>query len=130
VAYISAARLSTTSKLSGSDHIALAVRDPRTSLRFYREIVGIDGPVREENHGFVITTGEVSFTLFRGDPPPSLGDFHIGTSLPDAETVRRTRAELLARGVVELQWADEPGYVSMKIADPDGYSVELSWEEK
>jgi len=112
------------------DHIALAVREPQESLRFYRDVVGIDGPVRSEEYGFVITTGDVSFTLFRGEPPPSPGEFHIGASLPDADAVRQRRAALLARGVAELEWWDEPGYVSMKIADPDGYRVELSWDEK
>jgi len=112
------------------DHIALAVRDPRASLSFYRDIVEIDGPVREEEYGFVIETGDVSFTLFRGTRPSSAGDFHIGASLPDADAVRRRRGELLARGVVELEWVDEPGYVSTKVADPDDYTVELSWDEK
>jgi catechol 2,3-dioxygenase-like lactoylglutathione lyase family enzyme len=112
------------------DHIALAVREPQNSLRFYRDVVGIEGPVREEEYGFVITTGNVSFTLFRGRPPSSSGEFHIGTSFHDAESVRRRRAELLGQGVTELEWCDEPGYVSMKIADPDGYHVELAWDAK
>lgn len=112
------------------DHLAIAVRNPRTSLLFYCEIVGIDGPARVEEHGFVITTGDVSFTLLEGQPPSSFGDFHIGASLPDAETVRPCRTELSARGVDELEWSDEPGYVSIRIADPDGYPVELSWEQK
>src|SRR5205823_5944637 len=96
----------------------------------YRDVVGVDGPVRSEEYGFVITTGDVSFTLFRGEPPSSPGEFHIGASLADAEAVRHRRAALRARGVAELAWCDEPGYVSMKIADPDGYRVELSWDEK
>ena len=112
------------------DHVALAVRDPTASLRFYRELVGIEGPVREEEYGFVIASGDVAFTLFRGEPPPSAGEFHIGASLPDGDAVRRRRSELSAAGATELEWWDEPGYVSVKIADPDGYSVELSWDAK
>lgn len=112
------------------DHVALAVRDPRASLGFYREVLGIDGPVREEEYGFVLTAGGVSFTLFRGEAPSSRGEFHIGASLPDADAVRDRRAELLGRGVPEVEWCDEPGYVSMKVSDPDGYVVELSWDEK
>jgi catechol 2,3-dioxygenase-like lactoylglutathione lyase family enzyme len=111
------------------DHVALAVRDPLESLRFYRDVVGIDGPVREEEHGFVITTGGVAFTLFKGPRPSSLGAFHIGVSFPHADAVRQRRDELRAGGVAELEWWDEPGYVSVKIADPDGYVVELAWDE-
>jgi catechol 2,3-dioxygenase-like lactoylglutathione lyase family enzyme len=112
------------------DHIALAVQDPAESLRFYRDIVGVTGPIREEDYGFVVLTGSVSFTLFRGRPPTSTGEFHIGVSLPDAEAVRRRRQELSASGVAELEWCEEPGYVSIKIADPDGYNVELSWDRE
>jgi catechol 2,3-dioxygenase-like lactoylglutathione lyase family enzyme len=42
------------------DHVALAVRDPARSLAFYRDVVGIEGPVREGDDGFVVTTGLVS----------------------------------------------------------------------
>ena len=112
------------------DHVALAVREPRESLRFYQDVLRLDGPVREESYGFVLTAGHVSFTLFSGVPPSSQGEFHIGASFPDADAVRHRRAELLALGASELEWCDEPGYVSMKVVDPDGYVVELSWDEK
>ena len=111
------------------DHVALAVRDPDASLRFYRDVIGIDGPVRAEDYGYVILTGDVSFTLFRAEPPPAPGDFHIGASLSDAEEVRQRRRSLAATGVREIEWSEEPGYVSVKVEDPDGYRVELSWDE-
>lgn len=113
------------------DHVALAVSDPSASLRFYRDVVGITGPVREEEYGYVVASGRVSFTLFRGERPPAgPGEAHIGCSLPDAATVRQRREELQALGVREIEWSEEPGYVSVKIADPDGYIVELSWDDK
>lgn len=30
--------------------------------------------------------------------------------------------------VAELDWWDEPDYVSVEFRDPDGYVVEVSWE--
>lgn len=113
------------------DHVALAVRDPSASLAFYQDVVGVDGSVREEAYGFVISTPNgVSFTLFRGTPPPDVGEFHLGVSLADGDAVRTRRAELRALRVSELEWSEEPGYVSVKVADPDGYIVELAWDEQ
>jgi catechol 2,3-dioxygenase-like lactoylglutathione lyase family enzyme len=113
------------------NHLALAVRDPARSLAFYRDTLGVEGTVREEEYGFVITTpGGLAFTLFRGEAPASMGEFHVGVSQPDADHVRARRSELQRLGVPELEWWEEPGYVSMKVADPDGYIVELSWDEK
>ena len=113
------------------DHIALAVRDPSRSLLFYRDTIGIQGSVREEEYGFVITTPEgVAFTLFNGTPPADHGEFHIGVSLPDGDAVRARREELRTLGLAEVEWSDEPGYVSIKVRDPDGYAVEIAWDEK
>ena len=112
------------------DHLALAVRDPVAALAFYRDVVGVDGSVREAEYGFVITTPRgMSFTLFQGDPPNDVGEFHLGVSLSDGNAVRAARDELRSAGVVELEWSEEPGYVSVKVADPDGYIVEIAWDE-
>jgi catechol 2,3-dioxygenase-like lactoylglutathione lyase family enzyme len=113
------------------NHLALAVRDPRRSLHFYCDAIGVEGVVREEEYGFVITTPKgVAFTLFEGSPPTDDGEFHIGVSLPDGEAVRARRAALRSLGVSEIDWSDEAGYVSVKVRDPDGYTVEIAWDEK
>jgi catechol 2,3-dioxygenase-like lactoylglutathione lyase family enzyme len=112
------------------DHIALAVRDPARSLAFYRDILGVEGQIRDEEYGFVVATKTgIAFTLFRGEPPPGVGDFHIGVGLSDARAVRAARERFRAVGLVEHEWCDEPGYTSVKVLDPDGYVVELSWDE-
>ena len=113
------------------DHLALAVRDPHRSLHFYRETIGVEGVVRAEEYGYVITTPKgVAVTLFKGLPPTDDCEFHIGVSLPDGDAVRARRAALRSFGVTELEWSDEPGYVSVKVRDPDGYTVEIAWDEK
>jgi catechol 2,3-dioxygenase-like lactoylglutathione lyase family enzyme len=111
------------------NHVALAVRDPDRSLRFYRDTIGVEGVVRRESYGFVITTAQgLSFTLFRGSPPTRHGEFHIGVSLADGDAVKAKRAALRAADVAEVEWCEEDGYVSLKVRDPDGYAVEVAWD--
>jgi catechol 2,3-dioxygenase-like lactoylglutathione lyase family enzyme len=113
------------------DHLALAVRDPGRSLRFYKETIQVEGVVRQEGYGFVIMTpAGLAFTLFEGVPPVEHGEFHIGVSLPNRDAVRARREALRSLGVPEVEWSDEPGYVSIKVRDPDGYTVEIVWDEK
>ena len=112
------------------NHVALAVRDPRRSLNFYRDTLGVEGAVRTEPYGFVITTPSgVAFTLFEGRPAADMGEFHLGVSVPDGDSARARREELRAAGVAEIEWCDEDGYVSVKVLDPDGYVVEVAWDE-
>jgi catechol 2,3-dioxygenase-like lactoylglutathione lyase family enzyme len=111
------------------DHLALGVRDPARSLAFYRDVVGLEGAVREADFGFVLTTPKgITFSLIRGEPPVGLGDVHFGVALADEEAVGTHRAELTAMGIPEVDWWVEPGFVSLKVADPDGYVVEFFWE--
>jgi catechol 2,3-dioxygenase-like lactoylglutathione lyase family enzyme len=115
--------------MTSLDHVALACRDPDRSLSFYRDVLGVEGAVRTADYGYVIATGSgIHFTLFRGEPPAQMGDFHIGVSLVDAAAVRGARARFASLGLTEQEWWDEDGYVSVKILDPDGYIVEVSWE--
>ena len=110
-------------------HLALGVRDPARSLAFYRDVVGLEGAVREADFGLVVTTPKgFTFSLIRDDPPEHLGEVHFGVALPDGEAVGTRRAELAVMGIPEVDWWVEPGFVSLKVADPDGYVVEFFWE--
>jgi catechol 2,3-dioxygenase-like lactoylglutathione lyase family enzyme len=116
--------------MTSIDHVALACRNPKRSLDFYRDVLGVEGRVREEPYGFVVTTSRgVTFTLFVGEPPSAMGDFHIGVGLPDAAAVHAARERFRSLGLVEQEWSDEPGYTSVKVLDPDGYVVEVWWED-
>jgi len=111
------------------DHLALAVRDPERSLRFYRDVLGVEGHLRTEPYGFVITTeAGVNFTLSRGEPPSGVGDFHLGVSLGTASRVHEARERFRSLDLTEHEWWEEEGYVSVKVLDPDGYAVEVFWE--
>ena len=49
-------------------------------------------------------------------------------ALADRDPVHALRDRLVADGVELVEQWDEPGYVSVKCRDPDGYIVEASWE--
>jgi hypothetical protein len=53
---------------------------------------------------------------------------HFGCSLRDGAIARDLRERLRNRGVPELAWEDSADYVGVKVADPDGYVVELAYE--
>jgi catechol 2,3-dioxygenase-like lactoylglutathione lyase family enzyme len=119
----------TATDVTTIDHVALAVADPSRSLAFYRDVIGVEGSVTPFELGFVIDTPNgIDFTLFRGEVPRGVGECHIGVGLPSADAVRSFRSRVAAADVSEVEWSDEADYVSCKVADPDGYVVEVSWE--
>jgi catechol 2,3-dioxygenase-like lactoylglutathione lyase family enzyme len=73
----------------------------------------------------------VGFALALGptDEPIRLPGFlHFGVDLPSRAAVLAFRDRLAADGVTIVEEWDEPGYVSVKCRDPDGYVVEAAWE--
>jgi catechol 2,3-dioxygenase-like lactoylglutathione lyase family enzyme len=114
------------------DHLALAVRDPERSARFYAAYFGFDRGRRWNDEGrvlFVYDARDFALALGPWNEPVQLPAFlHFGTGLPSPEAVRALRERLLEDGVELVEWCDEPDYVSVKCRDPDGYVVEASWE--
>jgi hypothetical protein len=69
------------------------------------------------------------FALLRGDPPLEVIDrIHFGCALPDPQSVHAVRKRLRREGVKEVEWWEEAGYTSLKVADPDGYVLEPSYD--
>jgi catechol 2,3-dioxygenase-like lactoylglutathione lyase family enzyme len=114
------------------EHLALAVRDPEVSRNFYLETIGLDASAAAEEWGFELNLPDgFMLALIRADPlpPDVIGRVHFGCSLASPADVVATRERLRDAGIPEVEWCDEPGYVSVKVADPDGYVIELSYEE-
>lgn len=112
-------------------HLALTVRDSERSCRFYVDTLGLDGTALPEKWGYRVRMSDgLVFALLDGEPPPAelLDRIHFGCALPDPEAVHAVRERLARQGVREVEWCDEAGYTSVKVADPDGYVVELSYE--
>jgi catechol 2,3-dioxygenase-like lactoylglutathione lyase family enzyme len=114
------------------DHLALAVRDPERSARFYAAYFGFDRGRRWYDDGkvlFVYDDRDFALALGPWNDPVQLPAFlHFGIGLPSPDAVRALRDRLAADGVELVEWWDGPEYVSVKCRDPDGYVVEASWE--
>lgn len=115
-------------------HLALAVTDQERSRRFYETYFGFNArPPRRYDDGVLMLYDASGFSLALGpvDGPIELPPFlHFGVHAGSPEDVRAFRGRLRADGVPIVEEWDEPEYVSVKCADPDGYVVELSWEPR
>jgi catechol 2,3-dioxygenase-like lactoylglutathione lyase family enzyme len=112
-------------------HLALTVRDPERSRRFYLDTIGLDATTTKEAWGYRVRLADgLMFALLAGEPPPPevVGRIHFGCDLPDPQAVAAARERLRREAVPEVEWWEEPGYTSLKVADPDGYVVELSYD--
>jgi catechol 2,3-dioxygenase-like lactoylglutathione lyase family enzyme len=112
-------------------HLALHVRDPQASAEFYLSVVGLDGAMQERPWGCRIDLADgFMLALIRGEPLPAevVGHVHFGCALPDRAHVLDMRGRLQKAGVREVEWEDEGGYTGVKVEDPDGYIVELSYD--
>jgi catechol 2,3-dioxygenase-like lactoylglutathione lyase family enzyme len=114
-------------------HLGLPVRDVRRSLDFYQAYFGFDpSTARHYPDSTVIVRNPDGFdlALHPADAAASPPDFlHFGFALPDAERVRAVLARVTADGVPIVESDDEPGYVAFKCLDPDGWRIEVYWED-
>jgi len=112
-------------------HLALTVRDPRTSVDFYLTTLGLDGEAREEPWGYrVVLRDGFMLALIGGEPLPTqlAGTVHFGCSLASRADALEVRARLQNAGVREVLWEDSEGYAGVKVRDPDDYVVELAYD--
>jgi catechol 2,3-dioxygenase-like lactoylglutathione lyase family enzyme len=64
--------------------------------------------------------------LVPGEPVPEAAEaFHFGFEVDGREAVAAARERLRAAGVRELEWEDDGRMAVVKVADPDGYCVEV-----
>jgi len=119
-------------KTHGLTHIALAVRDARRSLTFYRRVFGV---VEVFNQGGFIqaqTPGSRDMLVFdesakRTGRAGGIAHFGFRLTTPDdidaaARAVARAGGKILSRGEFC------PGEPYLFAADPDGYEVEIWFE--
>ncbi len=120
-------------KTQGLTHIHLVVRDLGRSLRFYREVFGMEERFRDGPHMvFLNTPGSNDLITLNQDPEEvdlagsKGGIAHFGFRLsnppdlgPAITEVERAGGKLLSRG------KHASGAPFAYVADPDGYIIEL-----
>src|SRR5438477_6249495 len=83
-----------TIRTHGLTHLALAVRDPKRSLRFYRKVFGAVAVYENENFIQAQTPGSRDVLVFERNPKRAGragGVVHFGFRLVDAADRLRTR---------------------------------------
>ena len=109
-------------------HLNLTVADVERSEAFYARWFGFDRRPETYSDGTRFVRNRDGFDLaFRpGRPPtPPAPTVHFGFRTDGPDDVRALLGELRAAGVTITEALDEPGYVSVKCLDPDGYEIEV-----
>jgi len=117
----------------GLTHIALAVKSAERSFRFYEEVFGVREIYREPGQVQVQTPGCRDVLVFEENAEDSGrkgGLAHFGFRLTDPEDIEdAARAVEGAGGRILERGQFVPGEPYIFFADPDGYTVEIWYEE-
>ncbi len=110
---------------SGIGHVGLRVADLSKSVRFYRSILGLDGRASDRGVAYVPSGADMLVLHGKGY---GISDFHFGFRVDSPSKVDKWRAWLRSRKIRIYQEVTEEKYRSIKIRDPDGYWIEISYE--
>jgi len=116
----------------GLTHIALAVKDPECSLRFYERVLGVVAVYRTDEFIQAQTPGSRDTLVFERKPDvagPGGGIVHFGFRLREATDIAAAVASVDEAGGQILSHGEFcPGEPYVFFRDPDGYEVEI-WHE-
>ena len=116
----------------GLTHIALAVRDPQRSARFYQAVVGAQPVYQQQDFIQAQTPGSRDVLVFerrRSRAGRTGGVAHFGFRLKRAADIAMAvHAIVAAGGRVRDQGEFVPGEPYVFFTDPDGYEVEIWYE--
>ena len=113
-------------------HLGISVADQERSRRFYEGYFGFDpSQARDYDDGTLILRDADGFALalHPGSGAPADEFLHFGFCCTGPEEVRALRSTLLADGRTLVEDEDVEGFASFKVLDPDGYRVEIFWED-
>jgi catechol 2,3-dioxygenase-like lactoylglutathione lyase family enzyme len=127
-----AMRLSSPVKTHGLTHVALAVRDPQCSLRFYQAVLGVIPVYEKDDFVQAQTPGSRDVLVFERKPRQAGkagGIVHFGFRLRRAADITQALAAIRgAGGTIRKHGEFVPGEPYVFFTDPDGYEVEIWYE--
>jgi catechol 2,3-dioxygenase-like lactoylglutathione lyase family enzyme len=116
----------------GLTHIALAVRDPRRSLEFYKTVFGVVPVYEDANFIQAQTPGSRDVIVFERETANagrSGGVAHFGFRLRDPSDIAQACSAIeAAGGQIRDRGEFIPGEPYVFFTDPDGYEVEIWYE--
>lgn len=116
----------------GLTHVAMAVRDPARSLRFYRAVLGVVPVYESDDFVQAQTPGARDVIVFERRPARAGrigGVAHFGFRLQRAGDIDRARRAIVAAGGRIRETGEfVPGEPYVFFRDPDGYEVEIWYE--
>lgn len=112
-------------------HLHLHVRDRIAAEAFYSHWLGMTVARRGECLTFMSDEHGFDLALMDDRSPPSMPPwFHFGYRLKSAKEVVDLHDRMSAAGIAILKaLCEDPSFASFRCADPDGYAVEIYWED-
>ena len=115
-------------KMRSLNHVNLVVSDPERSAAFYENLFGMERQWREGDFVF-LACGEADLALVQGKPLIHRR-FHLGFRVDSRQEVDDWLAKVNAHPApVTHGPQDYGGYYTFSCRDPDGYAIEIYFEE-
>jgi|SRR5687767_3970900 len=116
--------------LLGLRHVALNVRDPQASKRFYSECFGMSVVWEPDPDNVYLSSGADNLALHRSAAKGPGALDHMGFIVSSREDVDRLAADFARRGVTIAHAVKDhrDGSRSFYCLDPDGISIQVLFE--
>jgi catechol 2,3-dioxygenase-like lactoylglutathione lyase family enzyme len=111
----------------GIGHVGLRVADIKKSVKFYRDVLGLQSGSTEEGVARIPLGNDL---IVLHGKKYGKSDFHFGFRVDSPSTVDEWREWLTNKGIRVEQDETVENYRSIKIRDPDGYWIEITCDKR